>query len=473
MTLTWLPPSSPRPRRTGKQTVVVIPDNGGAQSRSVVGPTASSFSGSLLNGFRFSLTVLACQTDTCPADSPQTTRTTRIDATPPSGRCRSTPARPRRTTGPSPSTFAATDPLIGGAPGTSSGVTEAAIDIDGDGITPASCSATRPTQRLRGALRPDGVRHPDRGRRGEDRQGQLRRRGPRQHRALREPLLHTAPHWPHPGQCVGARHRHDPARHREAGRHRDPGPLHRRARGAAVRFDATSPSTRGAAASGVDPATATWAFKDGTPTATGAKVAHVFTRTGTFVGELRVRTGRQPLQRPRLLGDGRPGPGAAASAGSLGGVTGSARFQIDRLKVRARYVRSRLSGSIALHGSLRPPGALRAEFRRRAAAPCWPGRGPAPPRGAVRADGEAADAPRPRHLPGRVRRPGRDPGRASRCARRARASSGPGASKLSRGRAVALFRMAAQPVRSCAGGSSSPGRRAPQAGLRSRSRPAR
>ena len=57
-----------------------------------------------------------------------------------------------------------------------------------------------------------------------------------------------------------------------------------------MRFDSsTSIDQNPPNASGVDPAGATWQFKDGTPQATGAKVTHVFNQAGTFVGDLRVR----------------------------------------------------------------------------------------------------------------------------------------------------------------------------------------
>jgi hypothetical protein len=132
-----------------------------------------------------------------------------------------------------------------------------------------------------------------------------------------------------------------------------------------VRFDATtSLDPGGAVASGVDPATTTWAFKDGNPIATGARVSHVFNQVGTFVGELRDRAGNLSGARAVSVTVD-PGPGAAATGGSLGGVTGRAAFRIDRLRVRARYVRSRLAGSIALIGSSARAGALRAELRRR------------------------------------------------------------------------------------------------------------
>ena len=198
----------------------------------------------------------------------------------------------------------------------------------------------------------------------------------------------------------------------------------------------------------MDPATATWAFKDGTPTATGAKVAHVFNQAGTFVGELRVRDRAGNLSDSRAFSvTVEPGPGAAATACSLGGVSGAAAFKIDRLKVTARYVRSRLAGSIALHGSSTRAGALRAEFRRRAG-------GPLLAKVAVRplAAGPFARTVKlpTRLVPGRYRIAFVGPGGTLQTSLTLRAPRegviGSGRVSLSGGRAVAMFRMAAQPV---------------------------
>ncbi len=177
-----------------------------------------------------------------------------------------------------------------------------------------------------------------------------------------------------------------------------------------MRFDATtSLDTGGAAASGVDPATATWAFKDGTPTATGAKVAHVFNQAGTFVGELRVRDRAGNLSDSRAFSvtvDARAGCGGDRRQRRLGGRR---RLKIDRLKATARYVWSRHAGSIALPAPPPDPAPARGVPAEGGRPPVGQGGGPAPGRRAVRADGEAADAPRPRQVPDRVRRPGRDP----------------------------------------------------------------
>ena len=63
-----------------------------------------------------------------------------------------------------------------------------------------------------------------------------------------------------------------------------------------------------------------------------------------------------------------PRPGDAASAGgsgSVGAITsqGTAAFRIDRVKVNARYSKSRLKGSITLVGTSTQAGTLRADLR--------------------------------------------------------------------------------------------------------------
>ena len=454
MTLTWLPPAFVPATPADKQVVVWNNLDGGAPVIYPVLPTTSRIAppeGALLrNGGRYSITVLACQTDTCAADSPRATGTTRIDATSPSGTMEinggAVWTNDRNVT----LNLAATDPLIGGVPGTSSGVTESATDIDGNGTTPcilfgdtSGCpvpfAPTVPATLTAGdGVKTVGVRFGD---------------GARDNTA------------PCPSICT------QPISGFIAGNASalatdtivldtvKPVAIATQdrfsvERGGRVSFDATtSLDTGGAAASGVDPAATTWAFKDGTPTATGAKVSHVFTRTGTFVGELRVRDRAGNLSNARAFSvTVDPGPGAAASGGSLGGVTGSAAFQIDRLKVRARYIRSRLSGSIALHGSSTRPGALRAEFRRRAG-------GPLLARAAARrllAGPFARTVKLPARLvPGTYRIAFVGPGGTLGTSLTLRAPREgvirTGRVSLSGGRAVALFGMAAQPVRSLRG----------------------
>jgi hypothetical protein len=454
--LTWLPPAFAPPTPADKQVVVWADLDGGPPVIVTVGPTTSSISPPIApilhNGHRYSITVLACQTDTCAGDSPQTTGTTRLDATPPSGtmqiKAGAVWTNDRNVT----LNLAATDPLIGGVPGTSSGVTESATDIDGDGITPCDPFATPPSSGCAAPFAPTVPATLDAGD-GVKTVGVRFGDGARDNTPPCATIFCTLPLGGIQGNAsalatdtilldtvkpvaIATQDRFTVDR------------------GGAVGFDATSSlDTGGAAASGVDPATATWAFKDGTPSAKGAKVAHVFTRTGTFVGELRVRDRAGNLSNARAFSvTVDPGPGAAATGGSLGGVTGSAAFQIDRLKVRARYVRSRLSGSIALHGSSTRPGALRAEFRRRAG-------GPLLAKAAVRRllAGPFARTVRlpARLVPGTYRVAFVGPGGTLGTTLTLRAPREgvmrSGRMSLSGGRAVALFGMAAQPVRSLRG----------------------
>lgn len=138
-------------------------------------------------------------------------------------------------------------------------------------------------------------------------------------------------------------------------------------RGGEVAFDSTgsldnSPVTP----SGIDPAATAWDFKDGTAVATGPAVSHTFTRTGTFVGELRVRdrAGNVSDARPfSVTVTPRPGE-TTAGGGSIAGISGTAGFSVSRLNVTARYVQSRLVGRVAFRGASTLAGPLRVEIRR-------------------------------------------------------------------------------------------------------------
>lgn len=140
-------------------------------------------------------------------------------------------------------------------------------------------------------------------------------------------------------------------------------------RGGAVSFDATTSVDQNLpAGSGVDLASASWDFKDGTPRATGARVSHVFAQAGTFLGELRVRDRAGNLSDARqfvVTVDERPGATALGS-GRITGVRGRAAFAINRLKVNARYRSGRLRGSIVIRGRSTVAGRLRLVVRRRA-----------------------------------------------------------------------------------------------------------
>ena len=135
---------------------------------------------------------------------------------------------------------------------------------------------------------------------------------------------------------------------------------------AAVFDAAASTDSSPVTPSGVDFPATTWDFADGTPVATGSRVAHAFTRIGTFVGTLRVRDRAGNVSAARsftVTVDPRAGE-TIDGFGSVAGVRGSAAFALSQITVSARYVHSRLSGSILLEGVASRPGPLVASIRR-------------------------------------------------------------------------------------------------------------
>ena len=141
----------PRPfspaTRADKQEVTTTDLGGGSpQTFSARRPTTASFPLMLSDGHSYSITVAACQAATCTlggSGTLETTGTTRIDATPPSGTVQINDGAVATNNRNVTLNLEATDPLIGGAPGTSSGVTQSATDIDGDGTIP--CLLVGPT----------------------------------------------------------------------------------------------------------------------------------------------------------------------------------------------------------------------------------------------------------------------------------------------------------------------------------------
>ena len=95
-------------------------------------------------------------------------------------------------------------------------------------------------------------------------------------------------------------------------------------------------------------------------------MSHAFGRIGTFVGRLRVRYGAGNVSYVRsftVTVIPRAGETIDGS-GSVAGVRGSAAFALSQISVSARYVHSRLSGSIPLQGIASRPGPLVASIRR-------------------------------------------------------------------------------------------------------------
>jgi hypothetical protein len=372
-TFNWKPviwdPTSP----TDKQDVLADALDGGASNSASLGATNSTVPLLLSDGRLYRVRIIACQvTATCSTVANlEVSADTRIDATPPSGTVQVNGGAVATNSPNVTLNLAASDPLINGIAGSSSGVTQAAVDRDGDGTFPCSFIFNDPNPDFTGCAGNFNPATPATLTAGDG----VKTVGVKFGDGARTP----------PAPCtnifcvviLGS-----PILGNESAIATDtilldtvkPLALFTQSgfvvdRGASVTFDATSSVDQSpATASGVDLATATWQFKDGTPQATGATVSHVFNQVGTFVGELRVR------DRAGNLSDARPfsvtvnpGPGGStAGGGSIGGITGTAAFKLDRLRVRARYVRSRLKGSIALTGSSTRAGALRAELRRTA-----------------------------------------------------------------------------------------------------------
>ena len=372
MTLRWLPPQfSPSGGASDKQQVTVTDLAGGTPDTFSAGPTDSSIPLLLLDGHQYSIRVAACQMATCTpgAGTTETSGVTRVDATPPSGTVQINGGAAATNNRSVTLNLSASDPLIGGVPGTSSGITQSATDVDGNGTFPCSIIFNDPNPDFSGcavnfnpatpATLPAGD--------GIKKVGVVFGDGARQNTVpctsvfcivtLGSPILGNS------SAAATDEILLDTVK---------PTALATQDRvvvdrGGTVRFDATtSVDQNPAAASGVDPATATWQFKDGTPQATGGTVSHVFNRAGTFVGELRVRDRAGNTSDPRPFAVTVTGGGEAARTGTLRGITGTAAFSLDRLRVRARYVRSKLRGSIILAGSSTRAGALRAELRRSA-----------------------------------------------------------------------------------------------------------
>ena len=368
--LIWEATQFQPPTATDKQIVAYQDLAGGSPQTFTASSTQSSIPLLLQNGHRYTLTVAGCQTPACTIgafDTVDTSQTTTIDATGPAGTVQVNGGAAFTNNRNVTLNVAATDPLIDNLPNTSSGVTQAAVDVDGNGTIPCdiifgqnpdiSGCAQNFAPTLTAAL-PAGD--------GPKTVGVYFGDGARVNTRpcptifcailLGSPILGNAS--AEALDAIGL----DTAKPLALAT-QDRFTVNR---GETVRFDAsTSVDQNPATASGVDPGSATWQFKDGTPQATGAKVAHAFNQAGTFVGELRVRDRAGNLSDARQFAVTVIGP-AGAGTGTLKGITGTAAFSLDRLSVRAKYVRSRLRGSIIMAGSAAQAGALRAEIRRTA-----------------------------------------------------------------------------------------------------------
>ena len=307
------------------------------------------------------------------------TGTTRIDATPPSGTVQINDGAVATNNRNVTLNLEATDPLIGGAPGTSSGITQSATDVDGNGTFPcdfiflpgdapqdsSGCAvafnpATPATLTAGDGVKTVGVKFGD---------------GARVNTApCRTPIfcaiLLGSPILGNESAVATDTILLDTVKP-TAVVTQDRTTVDR---GDPVNFDAgKSADQASVATSGIDLPTATWQWKDGTPTTNGAKATHVFNQTGTFVGELRVKdkAGNTSDARSFTVTVNGPG-GSGASGGSISGITGKAAFTLSRLRVNARFVKARfkgsivnrLRGSIVISGTSTRKGALRADIRR-------------------------------------------------------------------------------------------------------------
>ena len=379
----------------------------------------------------------ACQQAACDfgAGTALATHETMIDATPPAGTVvidGGAPATDDRTVS---LALDAADPLIDGRPGTSSGVSQFAVDVDDDGTYPCDPSDTSGCARgfapAASAVLPEG--------------DGLKTVGVTFGDGAREPSVPCATPL-----CAGGLG--GPILGNASPPATDTilldtvAPVARLGRvtvtvrrdDAAVFDAAASTDSSPVTPSGVNFPATTWDFADGTPVATGSRVAHAFTRIGTFVGTLRVRDRAGNVSAARsftVTVDPRAGE-TIDGFGSVAGVRGSAAFALSQITVSARYVHSRLSGSILARGRRvparparrvdppdpaghgppdRPPGRGSGVVHPRHAAPAHPPAGRLPPgrRGAGRHPGRHADAaaaPRGRRVVGERHPARRSPG---------------------------------------------------------------
>jgi hypothetical protein len=374
----WKPPVFLGSTPDDKQTVTITDLAGGSpQTFSAGGPTASSISSLLFSdGHRYSITIAACQTPTCVLGSVNTaerTGTTRIDATPPSGTVQINDGAVATNDRKVILNLEATDPLIDGVPDTSSGVTQSATDVDGNGTFPCSFIFNDPNPDFSGCAAAFTPATPATLTDGDG----IKTVGVKFGDGARP---NTAPCPPVCIFLLGG-----PILGNESAIATDTILLDTVKptavvtqdrttvdRGDVVSFDAgKSADQASVATSGIDLPTATWQWKDGTPNTTGAKASHIFSQTGTFVGELRVKDRAGNTSDARSFTVTVNGP-AGTSGGSVSGITGTAAFKINRLKVRSRFVKARfkgaivnrLRGSITISGTSTRKGGLRAEVRR-------------------------------------------------------------------------------------------------------------
>lgn len=365
----WLPPVFSPTTPPSHQELVVTTEGVSTDTFST-GIAGGPFPILTTNGRNLTVSIQACQVADCNDNNSTLSgpKTTRVDGTPPAGTVQINGGAAATNNRQLTLNVTATDPLIENLPGTSSGVTHAAIDVDGDGTFPcaifggdtsgcavAFAPSLTTTVAAGDGLKTVGVTFGD---------------GARQNTAP----CPTGPFIFCLSLFDGAIPGNVSAAVTDTILLDTAKPLaiatqnrFTVTRGQAVQFDALASAETGAptAQSGLDLAASTWSFSDGTPNATGASVSHTYSTTGTFVGSLRVRDRAGNVSDPRPFSvTVDPAPGDAAVAGSVAGVSGSAAFRLTRLAVTGRYVRSSLKGSLRLAGSSTAAGTLRVQLRR-------------------------------------------------------------------------------------------------------------
>lgn len=266
-----------------------------------------------LNGQRILISLAFCVSDRpCPANS-VVLATSVVDGTPPSATMRIDGGAPFTNDREVSLEITAEDPLIEGQAGTSSGITQIAVDGDGDGALPCSLLPTGDVSGCARAFAPtlpailpegdgpktvgvvvgDGAREMAVpctsvfcvGTTGQPILGNATT-------ATDTIVLDTTPPVAAATQDVATA----PA-------------------GRAVAFTAAPSSDPGATPSGADPATATWDFGDGSPSVTGGRVTHAYSTAGTFTGRMTVadRAGNRSAPEPFTVAVTPAPPSAAAT----------------------------------------------------------------------------------------------------------------------------------------------------------------
>ena len=350
------------------------------------GPTGSgigNLSLAVTNGREYRVRIVACQKAgvcTSPAGSTdwvEAVATTRVDATPPAGTVQINGGASATNKLEVTLALAASDPLIDGRAGTSSGVSEFALDLDGDGTLPctvafndlAGCAkpfvASVPVTLLAGdGVKQVGVQFGDGAR-------EMPVACPACSPSTANPIAGNASNIVTDSIILDTI---KPL----AGVTQNGSVVDR---GGSLTFDAsTSAETSPTIGSGIDLATATWNFNDSSPPATGAKVTHAFSRSGTFVGELRIKDRAGNISDPRTFSVTVNAPRSETKAGGgvIGPITGVPveAFSVRSLQVTASYERSRLTGALSLAGTSAKAGSIVAALRSASGGPTTTSRAP-------------------------------------------------------------------------------------------------